>query len=182
MILVAIFTLGLPRFSLRLARVVLGTRFWDTLLPLWRHSAPDVYVSVTLLGGSHALMAESPHGGVTATANMMDVSSVVLLALLTGLIALVWWCGWQRRPRWPRQSWRAWLRSRLWWYLAGLYSAVWTWVWHLHRWAQRRPLRVHVDTWLEPPCVLCGDARHTTQEHVRLPQQELKRRGGDDGC
>jgi hypothetical protein len=54
MILVAIFTLGLPRFSLRLARVVLGTRFWDTLLPLWRHSAPDVYVSVN-----------SPRGGAT---------------------------------------------------------------------------------------------------------------------
>ena len=70
MILVAIFALGLPRFSPRLARVVLGTRFWDTLLPLWRHNAPDVHVSVTLLGGSHALVAESPHGGVTATASM----------------------------------------------------------------------------------------------------------------
>ena len=54
MILVAIFALGLLQFSPRLARVVIGTRFWDTLLPLWRHSAPDVHISVTLLGVSHA--------------------------------------------------------------------------------------------------------------------------------
>jgi hypothetical protein len=113
-------------------------------------------------------------------AGVMDVAGAVLLALLTGLNALVWWCVWKRRPRWPHRGWGAWLRGRLWWYLAGLHSAVWAWVWRLHQWAQRRPLRVRVDTQLVPPCVLCGDARHTTQEHVRLPQRELERRGGHD--
>ena len=41
---------GLLQLSPGLARVVLGTLFWNMLLPLWRHGAPGAHVSVTLLG------------------------------------------------------------------------------------------------------------------------------------
>ncbi len=105
----------------------------------------------------------------------MDAVDAVLL-VLTGLNAGVWWCVWQQRPCRPPWHGVAWLRARLWWHLAGVYSAGWALVWRVHRWAQRRPLRVRCDTRLAAPCVLCGDARHTMQEHVRWPQAELEHR------
>ena len=182
MILVAIFALGLRQFSARLAHIMLGPLIWSILLPRWRHGAPDAHVSVIFLGVSHATVVESSQGGVATTTSMMDIASGVCFALLTGLTVLVWWCGRQRRPRWTHRGRKAWLRGCLWWHLAGLHSAVWAWFWYLHRWAQRRPLRVRIDTQLMPPCVLCGDVRHTTQEHMCLPQQELERREGHDGC
>ncbi len=97
-----------------------------------------------------------------------------VLLFLAGLNAVVWWCVWQQRPCRPCGGWGAWLLGQRWWHLAGLHQAVWARVGRLHRWAQRRPLRVRCDTRLAPPCVLCGDARHTMQDHVRWPQAELE--------
>src|SRR5712691_2356762 len=118
---------------------------------------------------------------LTIREDTMDAAGTALLALLTGLNVAVGWCVWHRRPRRPRRGWGAWLRGRLWWHLAGLHSAVWALIWRLHRWAQRRPLRVRFDARLSPPCVLCGDARHTAQAHVRRPLRELERRDGRQG-
>jgi hypothetical protein len=108
----------------------------------------------------------------------MDAIDAGLL-ILTGLNTVVWWCVWrQRRPQW---HWAARLWNRLWRHLARLHSAAWPLVWQMPRWAPHRPLRVDVDTRLAAPCALCGDAQHTTQEHIRLPQWELERRAGDHG-
>ncbi len=125
----------------------------------------------------HAAVADGPPGGVDTTEDTMDAVCAVLL-FLTGLNAVVWWCVWQRRPWRLRWHWAAWLRGRMWWHLAGFHSAVWALVWRLHRWAQRRPGVEAHPQWPAPPCALCGDARHTAQEHVRLPQRELERRAG----
>ena len=111
----------------------------------------------------------------------MDAVGAGLL-VLTGLNAVVWWRIWQRRRRRPRRHWVPWLRGRPWWYLAGFHSAVWALVWRVHRWVQHRPaVRVSGDARLTPPCALCGDARHTAQEHMRLAPQGLERRAGRQG-
>jgi hypothetical protein len=102
----------------------------------------------------------------------MDAVDAGLL-FLTALNAIVWWTVWQRRPSRPQQRGGVWLRDQLWQHLAGLHQAVWARVGRLHQWAQCRPLRERGDTRPVPPCVLCGDARHTMQDHVRWPQAEL---------
>src|SRR5262249_28154180 len=80
---------------------------------------------------------------------------------------------WARVGRLHRWAQRRPLRAWRWWHLAAVHSAGWARVWRVPRWAQRRPRRERCDTRLVPPCVLCGDARHTMQDHVRWPQAEL---------
>jgi hypothetical protein len=123
-------------------------------------------------------LSHGPPGGTETTEDTMDTVGTVLLLLLTGLNAVVWWRIWQRRRRRPRWHWVAWVRGRLWWHRAGLPSAVGAWVWQRPRWAPQRPFRVSGDASHAPPCVLCGDARHSAQEHIRLPQRALGRRAG----
>jgi hypothetical protein len=106
----------------------------------------------------------------------MDAIGAGLL-ILTGLNAVVWWRVWQqwRQSRW---HWPAGLRDRLWGQLAGLPSAARCLVARRQRGAQYQTREVDYDAHLAPPCALCGDARHTAQEHIRLPQRELERRAG----
>ena len=76
------------------------------------------------------------------------------LLVLTGLTAVMWWRVWHlvwRLPRSPRVA-------------------------PASQGAQDQPLHVDIARHVAPPCVLCGDARHTAQEHVRLSQWELAAR------
>jgi len=108
----------------------------------------------------------------------MDAISVGLL-ILAGLNGVVWWRVWQQwQPRWP---WAPWLRERLWWQLVRRPSVATPLVARVHRWAQHQTRCVDVDTHGVAPCVLCGNPRHTAQEHIRVPQWELEGKTGGEG-